>query len=150
MEFLHMAILHLLTNVCLVIFLCLLLIFLFKFFFKKSYTTKRHHYKIKKAKEIIEKLSTFEGEFKNAKIIAYLRKIDPYVFEELLLSAFENKGYKIKRNASYSADYNLQKTDASLLFVRGVRMDSIKALRMTLTCKERSIRNWARQSVISH
>ncbi|MBB6131494.1 restriction endonuclease [Mucilaginibacter lappiensis] len=34
----------------------------------------------------------------------YLKKIDPYVFEELLLEAFVLKGYKIKRNGSYSGD----------------------------------------------
>jgi len=36
--------------------------------------------------------------------IAYLRKIDPYVFEELLLEALLSKGFKITRNKRYSGD----------------------------------------------
>jgi restriction system protein len=33
-----------------------------------------------------------------------MRKINPYVFEELLLTAFERRGYPIKRNSRYSGD----------------------------------------------
>ncbi|ASI21392.1 restriction endonuclease (plasmid) [Aeromonas media] len=36
--------------------------------------------------------------------IAYLRKIDPYTFEELILSALELQGLTIIRNKSYSRD----------------------------------------------
>jgi restriction system protein len=36
--------------------------------------------------------------------IAYLRKIDPFVFEEMLLSVFKEIGYKIKRNKKYTGD----------------------------------------------
>lgn len=34
----------------------------------------------------------------------YLRKINPYVFEELLLLALERQGLTVVRNASYSGD----------------------------------------------
>ncbi|HGM6747057.1 TPA: restriction endonuclease [Serratia marcescens] len=37
----------------------------------------------------------------------YLRKINPYVFEELLLLAFERQGYAVIRNTSYSGDGGL-------------------------------------------
>lgn len=37
-------------------------------------------------------------------MFAYLRKVNPYVFEELVLLAFEKKGYRIKRNKRYSGD----------------------------------------------
>lgn len=39
--------------------------------------------------------------------IAYLRKIDPFVFEEMLLSLFYEKGFKIKRNKRYTGDGGL-------------------------------------------
>ncbi|WP_392587911.1 restriction endonuclease [Serratia ureilytica] len=39
--------------------------------------------------------------------LAYLRKINPYVFEELLLLAFERQGYAVIRNTSYSGDGGL-------------------------------------------
>jgi restriction system protein len=37
----------------------------------------------------------------------YLRRINPYVFEELLLLALENQGLKVIRNPSYSGDGGL-------------------------------------------
>lgn len=37
-------------------------------------------------------------------LIAYLRKIDPYVFEELLLTAIEQKQHVVVRNVKYSHD----------------------------------------------
>lgn len=49
-------------------------------------------------------MNEFEGEYKEARIIAYLRKIDPYVFEELLLEALLSKGFQITRNKRYSGD----------------------------------------------
>lgn len=39
--------------------------------------------------------------------LACLRKINPYVFEELLLLAFERQGYAVIRNTSYSGDGGL-------------------------------------------
>lgn len=36
--------------------------------------------------------------------LAYLRKIDPYVFEELVLDAFEHQGYQVLRSQRYSGD----------------------------------------------
>ncbi|ADC73285.1 restriction endonuclease (plasmid) [Thioalkalivibrio sp. K90mix] len=36
--------------------------------------------------------------------IKYLRKVDPYVFEELVLTIFEEKGYRVERSARYSGD----------------------------------------------
>lgn len=36
--------------------------------------------------------------------LTYLRKIDPFVFEELILTAFERKGNRIIRNQRYTGD----------------------------------------------
>ncbi|MEG1007562.1 MAG: restriction endonuclease [Bacteroides sp.] len=36
--------------------------------------------------------------------LSYLRKIDPFVFEELLLTAFERKGNRVIRNQRYTGD----------------------------------------------
>lgn len=64
----------------------------------------RHKRNILKARKIQQKLNSFQGEFRDAKIFAYLRKIDPFIFEELLLNCFEQRGYKIKRNKRYTGD----------------------------------------------
>ncbi|WGV29090.1 restriction endonuclease [Halotia branconii] len=37
-------------------------------------------------------------------VLAYLRKIEPFVFEELLLTCFERQGYTIRRNKRYTGD----------------------------------------------
>ena len=41
---------------------------------------------------------------KPMELITYLRKIDPFVFEEMILSVFKEMGYKIKRNKKYTGD----------------------------------------------
>lgn len=61
----------------------------------------RHSYKQKKAIEVYERINEIK-EFQ--KVIAYLRKIDPFVFEELILYSFEMKGFKVYRNRRYTGD----------------------------------------------
>lgn len=39
-----------------------------------------------------------------APMLSYLRKIDPFVFEELVLFAFRRCGYSIRRNKRYTGD----------------------------------------------
>ena len=75
------------------------------FFHKKRW--KNHSYYIRNAERMYRVLNG-EG-FRNngpAKF-AYLRRINPYVFEELVLLAFEKKGYKVIRNKRYSGDGGL-------------------------------------------
>lgn len=36
--------------------------------------------------------------------LVYLRKINPYVFEEMILTALEKRGFPVRRNARYSGD----------------------------------------------
>ena len=45
-----------------------------------------------------------KNKFKFGQTISYLRKIDPFVFEELLLSLFYERGFKIRRNKRYTGD----------------------------------------------
>lgn len=76
----------------------LVIILILKFFLRKPSKHKRN---IVKARSILKKLKSMEHE--GAKI-NYLRKIDPFVFEELLLEAFKDKGFKIIRNKQYTGD----------------------------------------------
>lgn len=68
------------------------------------FTKKRHHYKIKQGEKILLKIRSFKGENLEERIINYLRKINPFTFEELLLSIFAESGCKIKRNKKYTGD----------------------------------------------
>ena len=76
-------------------------------FLRVNYKKRKHKRNIITGEKIIAKLRNFNGKFRNQQIITYLRKIDPYVFEELILSCLINKGYQIKRNKSYSGDGGL-------------------------------------------
>ena len=82
-------------NIGILVFFLILFLFLSK---RKNY---RHKRKIKNGERVLEKISSFK--YPGAKI-NYLKKVDPFVFEELLLSAFKEKGFKIRRNKRYTGD----------------------------------------------
>ena len=42
-----------------------------------------------------------------ARRMAYLRKVDPLVFEEMVLDAFQKKGWIVERNSHYTGDGGL-------------------------------------------
>ncbi|NCQ51928.1 restriction endonuclease [archaeon] len=64
-----------------------------------------HLYRIKKVKQVIKKLHEI-NKIPNSggRIINYLRKINPYVFEELVLTVIENSNIHVIRNKRYSGD----------------------------------------------
>lgn len=82
-----------------IILFILLFLFLLRFFKKPRYN--KHKVNIVKANKILKKVNSFQ--YPGQKI-NYLRKIDPFVFEEFLLSAFRNRGFKIRRNKRYTGD----------------------------------------------
>lgn len=55
----------------------------------------RHSYRVLKR---LKKMTT------NAERFGYLRRIDPFVFEEVILSALKQRGHKIRRNRKYTGD----------------------------------------------
>ncbi|NDL64274.1 restriction endonuclease [Acerihabitans arboris] len=62
---------------------------------------RRHRRYQRQALRVLSRLPQLRDD---AARITYLRKVDPYVFEEVLLTAFLRQGNRIKRNASYSGD----------------------------------------------
>jgi len=62
---------------------------------------RSHHHYLSSAERVMSRLPRLSGD---AQRLAYLRKINPYVFEELLLLAFQRQGNKVVRNPSYSGD----------------------------------------------
>lgn len=59
-------------------------------------------YRVKIADKTIKRIRKLN--LSNPEIISYLRKIDPFVFEEFLLTLLNQNGYKIKRNKKYTGD----------------------------------------------
>ncbi|EPA8555473.1 restriction endonuclease [Yersinia enterocolitica] len=64
----------------------------------------RHRRYQRQAQRVLARLPQLAGDGQR---LNYLRKVNPYVFEELLLTAFERRGYRIKRNRRYSGDGGL-------------------------------------------
>lgn len=62
---------------------------------------KRHRWRQKAAKRVLVKLQKLEG---LPHKLAYLRNIDAFIFEELVLEAFERRGCRVKRNKRYTGD----------------------------------------------
>lgn len=61
----------------------------------------KHSRNVKTARAALRKLAAFDHE---GAIIAYLRKINPFVFEELVLCLIERDGALVVRGRSYSGD----------------------------------------------
>ncbi len=71
---------------------------------KATTKSKRHKRYIQQSKKIRETLLSFDGKNRNARIVSYLKNINPYVFEELILTSLHALGFKISRSKSYSGD----------------------------------------------
>lgn len=65
---------------------------------------KSHRVRINSACKILNKFKTLEFQRDPGRVFAYVRKIDPFVFEELLLLAFSGHGLKVRRNKRYTGD----------------------------------------------
>lgn len=59
---------------------------------------------MKQAWKILKKIN--QPDFKNnpASLFSYIKKIDPFVFEELLLLAFRFRGFRVVHNKRYTGD----------------------------------------------
>lgn len=105
---------------------CLML--LIKRLGRRSKKQQRHKQKRSSAKRVIKRLQGFTGDYRSAAQLSYLRKIDPYVFEELLLYRFATKGYKAIHNHSYSndggIDGRLVDPDGKLILLQAKRYSS--------------------------
>ncbi|HHK8230822.1 TPA: restriction endonuclease [Serratia marcescens] len=71
---------------------------------RETASRRRHRRYQATAAQVLQRLPQLAGD---AQRLTYLRKINPYVFEELLLLACERQGHPVKRNSSYSGDGGL-------------------------------------------
>lgn len=94
----------LMANPVLLAVLLAVIIFLLWRFRRQSASEQRHRRYRATAQRVYTRLRQLSGDGQRMR---YLRKINPYVFEELLLLAFERQGYAVQRNASYSGDGGL-------------------------------------------
>ncbi|BAY41574.1 hypothetical protein NIES2111_59700 (plasmid) [Nostoc sp. NIES-2111] len=102
----------LITTWGLIVILALILVCLVLFgnkqrrYGRRNRRRNNHLRRITKAEAVLVRINKIieENHKPLPAVLAYLRKIDPLVFEELLLSSFQRQGYKIKRNERYTGD----------------------------------------------
>ncbi|WP_255264933.1 restriction endonuclease [Klebsiella pneumoniae] len=79
------------TTENLILWACSAIALLAVVFFRRSVRHRRHKRKQQSARRVLERIKTLPG---FPQKIDYLRKIDPFVFEELLLEGFEAHGFR--------------------------------------------------------
>ncbi|EPG3837388.1 restriction endonuclease [Klebsiella pneumoniae] len=89
------------TTENLILWACSAIALLAVVFFRRSVRHRRHKRKQQSARRVLERIKTLPG---FPQKIDYLRKIDPFVFEELLLEGFEAHGFRTIRNKRYTGD----------------------------------------------
>jgi restriction system protein len=75
--------------------------------FKKLRTQlarNKHQLNIQRGDRLLEQLRSKATEVKLPMVIAMLRQMNPYAFEELLLTCCKDQGWQIQRNFRYSGD----------------------------------------------
>ena len=83
------------------VFLCGVVIAVITFILGQRAAGWKHRRRIQAADRVLARIA---GINEPAARLAYLRKVDPFVFEELVLTALCSRGYKIKRNKRYTGD----------------------------------------------
>ncbi|WP_215409660.1 restriction endonuclease [Janthinobacterium sp. JC611] len=63
-----------------------------------------HRRRIGQSRAVLRAVRQFRGDGYAARCLAYLRNVDPLVFEEVVLSALEDAGLFVLRNPRYSGD----------------------------------------------
>lgn len=71
-----------------------------KLFFRKA----SHQRRIRQALKLLKKFNQLDFKKNPAGLFAYIKKIDPFVFEELLLLSFLFRGFKVIHNTRYTGD----------------------------------------------
>ncbi|MBA2649664.1 MAG: restriction endonuclease [Legionella sp.] len=65
---------------------------------------KSQRVRIIKAARVFQLLKNAQFKAEPGRLFAYIRMIDPFVFEELLLLAFKSRGLKVIHNKRYTGD----------------------------------------------
>ena len=91
-----------------------------------GFKCNRHARNLRTAKKVYKKINKIEND-NEGWLFSYLRKLDSFVFEELILLALKKKGYKIYRNKRYTGDGGIDgkvKIDGEMYFIQAKRYAS--------------------------
>jgi restriction system protein len=65
---------------------------------------RSHKWRIDQAARVIRTIREFEGDALSARTLGYLRKVEPLVFEEVVLTCLEESGSAVWRSGAYTGD----------------------------------------------
>jgi restriction system protein len=74
------------------------------FIIKHFLPTPKHRANIRQAHKIIKDLRQSINQCPRNQLMYKIRQVDPFVFEEILLTCLQERGFKIKRNRRYTGD----------------------------------------------
>lgn len=100
-------------------------------------TTNKHRWNIQHGDRVLQQLRSKATPVQLPMVIAILREMNPYAFEELLLTCCEEQGWQIQRNFRYSNDGGV---DGRVLIVGKLYL--IQAKRYTGHIKSEHIRDF--------
>jgi restriction system protein len=106
-------------------FIILHFFILYSLYFISRRTKQR--WRIKASYKYIKKIQKIKGDNEFARTIGYLRKIDPFIYEEMILSILKMQGYKIYRNKKYTGDGGIDgkfKFKGKLYYIQAKRYKS--------------------------
>lgn len=63
-----------------------------------------HQRRVRNSRRVLATIRSFRGKDADARVYAYLRKIDPFVYEEVIMSALEDAGAIVLRSRRYTGD----------------------------------------------
>lgn len=86
---------------CLVISIALALLFVV---WRRPRQLSTHDWRVRSAERALRTIRQIGAESGPTRQFSYLRKVDPFVFEELVMSALQSSGYRVKRSTRYTGD----------------------------------------------
>ena len=101
--------------------------FLVLFFIYYILRKSQQKWRVKASYRYLKKICKITGENEFARTISYLRKIDPFIYEEMILSRLKTQGYKIYRNKRYTGDGGLDgkfKYKGKMFYIQAKRYKS--------------------------
>ena len=72
--------------------------------FVRLYKLASHRSKVSAAQRYLSAIRSIRGEAAGARVFGYIRKADPSVFEEMVLTSLQEGGRLVRRNVRYSGD----------------------------------------------
>jgi len=81
--------------------------------------TRRHRSIIKTARNELKKIRSLQQKYEANYLMGVLKNVDPFVFEEMLLICFKERGFKVTRNSRHTGDGGI---DGTIFNTQGQKM----------------------------